>query len=140
MNARLLIVIVVTAVVASLVTVGLLALFVVAFLAFANYEVRQQVELPETELARPPDFDDENAVTVHVTAAGTVMMDDREFSIAEAPPAILEQIGPLDDGQTLADVTVIIRAEPDAPTGTLQELIKGCQRVGLSRFAVRASE
>jgi len=56
MNARVLIIVVVAAVAASLVTVGVLALFVVAFLAFANYEVRQVTELPDSELSRRPLF------------------------------------------------------------------------------------
>ena len=140
MNARVLIVVVVAAVAASLATLGVLSLFVVAFLAFARFEARQDIVLPDSELSRPADFDDEKSVSIHLTSAGTAMLGDREFAVAETPAVILEQMGSLDEGQSIADVTVIIVADKDTSPGVVQELVTACQTVGFEQFRLRAAQ
>jgi biopolymer transport protein ExbD len=140
MNARVLIVVVVAAVAASIATLGVLALFVVAFLTFARLEVRQQREFPESELVSIPYDNDERTVSVHVTRAGMVLLADRELSVAETPSVILEQMGPLDEAQSVADVTVIVVADKKTSPAVVQQLIKACQTAGFERFSLRAGQ
>ena len=40
----------------------------------------------------------------------------------------------------VADATIIIRAHQDCPVGSVQRLIKECQKMGFEIFALRAKE
>ena len=139
MNARVLIIAVAAGVVAAFAVAGVMMLLVLALFTSAGFQFSPDPVLPESELAGPPETDDEKTVSAYVTRTGTVLIGDRESSVDEATSLILEQLKQLDEGQSVADYTVIIRAE-DAPPGTVQELIKAFQATGFERFKIRAAE
>ena len=41
--------------------------------------------------------------------------------------------------EIIKDVTVLIRADSEVPTGLVQELIKKCQEAGFTKFSLRAT-
>ena len=43
-------------------------------------------------------------------------------------------------GRTASEATVIIRADKNAKTGRVQELIEVCQKTGFEKFALRARQ
>jgi biopolymer transport protein ExbD len=42
--------------------------------------------------------------------------------------------------EKLSDVTIVIRADEDASTGLVQEVIQLCQELGFERFALRGKQ
>lgn len=140
MNARVLIVAVAAGVVAALAVAGVMMLLVLALFTSAGFEPSPDVRLPESELAGPTEADFDTTVSVYLTRSGTVVMGEREASVGEAPSLIREFVKQLDAELSAADFTVIICADPDAPTGTVQELIKAFQASGFERFVLRGRE
>jgi len=139
MNARVLIFALAAGVVAAIAVAGVMMLLVLALLTSAGFQSAQDVVLPESELAELPETVDETTLTVHVAPSGTVLIGDREASVDEAPALVLESVKRLDAELSAADCTVVIRAAPEAPTGTVQQLIKALQSTGFKRFALRAA-
>ena len=62
--------------------------------------------------------------------------------IAQLKSALLRetQIIKRHTSKNLADVTVIIRADEDAKTGQVQEVIQACQELEFERFALRGKQ
>ena len=45
-----------------------------------------------------------------------------------------------DQGDAVKDVSVILRADKEVPTGLVQELIKQAQEAGFEKFAMSATQ
>ena len=123
-------------------TFQLIAFFMV-LLNFTEAEQHQRINLPSSELAKPPDQPFEEPRTLQLTKNGTVL-----FAGDEVP------VGPLLERRLLTErqilertankspsmVTVIIRADADAQTGEIQEIIQLCQKMGFEKFVLRARQ
>jgi biopolymer transport protein ExbD len=121
-------------------TFQLIAFFMV-LINFTQSEQNERIRLPDSELAKPPDAPLEFPITLHLTEESSVIIGGQEISMAALRPFLIKERQVLESqGQSLSDATIIIRADRDARTGRVQELIKRCQDNGFERFALRAKE
>ena len=121
-------------------TFQLIAFFMV-LINFTQSEQNEKVQLPLSELAKPPDGPLESPITLHLTTNSTVIIGDAEVAAAALGPYLVREANALKvQGKVTADATVIIRADREAQTGTVQELIKICQENEFEKFALRAKE
>ena len=107
------------------------------------------IRLPASELAKPPDAPPESPITLQLTSQGTVI-----FSGEESPPdqdptlwlrprlLIERQTIARTPRRSVADATIIIRADRNAQAGRVQELMQLCQEraIGFQKFKLRAKQ
>ena len=121
-------------------TFQLIAFFMV-LLNFTEADQNEKIQLPKSELAKPPDAPFEHPIFVQLTKVGTVILSDQEVPLAGLKPYMIRE------GEFLkirekspSDATVIIRADANAPVGSVQEVIQMCQEAQFETFALRAEE
>jgi biopolymer transport protein ExbD len=123
------------------VTFQLIAFFMFV-LNFSEVDQDQRINLPSSELAKPPEVAYETPLTIQLTEdeefifAGDLLTTDglkaallREAQIIKAHP-----------DKKVSDVTVIIRADRLAKTGKVQEIIQLCQQAEFETFALRGKQ
>ncbi len=123
-------------------TFQLIAFFMLV-INFSDVEQDQRVTLPASELARPPEAPYEHPLTIHLTENDRFIYGGREVTqLAQLRSALLQetQIILRHTTKKLADVTVIIRADEDAKTGLVQQVIQACQELEFERFALRGKQ
>lgn len=123
-------------------TFQLIAFFMLV-INFSDVEQDQRVQLPASELAKPPTAPYEQPLTIHLTKNDTYIFGGQERTkLAQLKSALLleTQIIERHTSKSLADVTVIIRADSDAKTGQVQEVIQTCQELKFERFALRGKQ
>jgi biopolymer transport protein ExbD len=118
-------------------------------LSFTSMERSELINLPASELAKPPEAPPESPLTLQLTSQGTVI-----FGGERSPPgedAFLwlrlkllreAQIMRQTPGRSVAQATIIIRADRSAKTGRVQELMQLCQQraIGFEKFKLRAKQ
>jgi len=121
-------------------TFQLIAFFMV-LINFAEADQNQRIHLPDSVLAKPPEAPLENAITLQLTKEGSVILGGEEYPLtAMAGPLLRESQVMRARGKSPSKATVIIRADSDAKTGRVQELIKVCQDTKFEKFALRAKQ
>ncbi|MEX1232708.1 MAG: biopolymer transporter ExbD [Planctomycetaceae bacterium] len=124
------------------------------FMVVINFEQTQadeRVKLPRDQLAKPNEVKREHKVVVNMG-----FIRDKEGNKLSEPEILLmgEQVPVLDFGprlQTearlfrarnvdLKEVTVVIRADSEIPTGLVQELIRLAQEAEFEKFAMAAQQ
>ena len=123
-------------------TFQLIAFFMLV-INFSDVEQDQRVTLPASELARPPEAPYEHPLTIHLTENDRFIYGGREVTqLAQLRSALLQetQIILRHTTKNLADVTVIIRADENAKTGLVQQVIQACQELKFERFALRSKQ
>ncbi|HEX6962940.1 MAG TPA: biopolymer transporter ExbD [Lacipirellula sp.] len=106
-------------------------------------EVDQRVTLPASELAKPPDAPYEHPLTIHLTERGEYIYAGEALpGLDPLRSALLreKQIIERYAVEKLEDVTIVIRADEDAQTGQVQEIIQLSQELGFERFALRGKQ
>jgi biopolymer transport protein ExbD len=121
-------------------TFQLLAFFMI-IINFSENDQNDAIKLPKSVLAKPPDRPLDFPITLHVTKAGNVIYGADEM-IIPAIPTVLRRERSLaeSEGRKVGDANVIIRADRQAKTGKVQELIKICQENQFEKFVLRAME
>jgi biopolymer transport protein ExbD len=123
----------------------LIAFFMV-LINFSEVEQDQRVNLPLSELAKPPEVAYEKPITLQMTedegiilnAGGADLLTIEELRIALKREAqIIRAAG---DDVRLSDVTVIVRADKNARTGKVQEMIEAAQDAEFETFALRGQQ
>ena len=120
-------------------TFQLIAFFMLV-INFSDVEQLQRIKLPQSELAKPPEVPYDQPLTIHLTDDGRFVYGGREhLQIDRLRSALLQetQIIKRHKSKAVADVTVIIRADANARTGLVQEIIKTCQDLEFETIAVR---
>lgn len=118
----------------------LICFFMVA-LNFNEADQNERIQLPTSELARPPEGALEYPITLHLTTENTVIIGGDEVSLTQLRPYLIREKGGLQvQGKTLDDATIIIRADGKQQIGRVQELIRFCQDQGFEKFVMRAQE
>ena len=120
-------------------TFQLIAFFMLV-INFSDVEQDQRVTLPASELARPPEAPYDHPLTIHLTKNDRFIYGGREVTqLAQLRSALLQETQIIKRYKTenLADVTVIIRADENAKTGLVQQVIQACQELEFERFALR---
>ena len=123
-------------------TFQLIAFFMLV-INFSDVEQDQRVQLPASELVKPPAAPYEQPRTVHLTKSDTFIFGGRErANLAQLKSDLLRetQIIKRHTSQSLADVTIIIRADSEAKTGQVQEVIQACQELEFEKFALRGKQ
>lgn len=116
--------------------------FFIFILTFEGADQDTRIQLPNSELAKPPERPNDIPITLQVTKEGHILAAGNVFptpaaakSLLNVEKSVIEQ-----QGKSAADATIIIRGHKDAKTGDIQELIKVSQEVGFERFSLRAKE
>ncbi|MCS7303558.1 MAG: biopolymer transporter ExbD [Thermoguttaceae bacterium] len=120
-----------------------LIIFFMLTINFVTEDQSERIKLPESELAKPPETPWESPIVLQLTAAKppSVIVGGDEVSLSLIRGILQREKQRLQElGRSAAKATVIIRADRDAHTGTLQKLIKECQDLGFERFVLRARE
>jgi biopolymer transport protein ExbD len=110
---------------------------------FSDTEQDQRVTLPASELAKPPEAPYDHPLTIHLTKQGEYIYAGAAMgSLDELRAALLreKQIIERYALEKLEDVTIVIRADEDARTGQVQEIIQLCQELKFERFALRGKQ
>ena len=120
---------------------------------FENTKADERVKLPRDAIARPPAVKPEHELVLNLvyrrdsTGAMTnsipeVFYDNRYVDINRISPQLEQERRVMDKlygGEVIKDVTVVIRADSQVPTGMVQDLVKRCQDAGFSRFSLKAA-
>jgi biopolymer transport protein ExbD len=122
-------------------TFQLIAFFMV-LINFAAADQNERIRLPISELAKPPDTPLMSPITLQLTKQGTVLLAGQETPI-EGLRRLLQQekkaISETSEAGPKA-ATIVIRADRDAQTGKVQEVIRVCQETGFEKFDLRAKQ
>jgi biopolymer transport protein ExbD len=128
------------------------------FMIITNFEQTQadeRVKLPMDELARPPKTKRDKELVINIGFVRTSEGDrvgagvpvifypnaPKPLTIGEfKTPLQLEKQNFADTGVNPKDVTVILRADSEVPTGMVQDLIKMSQEAGFEKFALKAQQ
>jgi biopolymer transport protein ExbD len=123
------------------VTFQLIAFFMFV-LNFSEVDTDQRINLPASELARPPDAPYSQPLTVQMTADETILFAGDEMLPDALQSALMReaQIIKAYPNKQLSDVTVVLRADRAAKTGKVQEIIQMCQKAGFDMFALRGKQ
>jgi biopolymer transport protein ExbD len=121
-------------------TFQLIAFFMV-LVNFTEADQNERIQLPTSELAKPSETAFEYPIFIQLTNADTVILGGQEVPLSGLKPYMIRE------GEFLRlrnkspdDATVIIRADANAATGTVQEVIQVCQESKFEKFALRAKE
>jgi biopolymer transport protein ExbD len=122
-------------------TFQLIAFFMV-LLNFSDVEQSQEINLPASELAKPPDVPYDEPLTVQLKADGTVIFASEEMTIDGLAPHLVteSQVIRAHQEKRMSDVTVIIRADELAKSGDVQRIIQKCQDAEFDTFALRGRQ
>ena len=123
------------------VTFQLIAFFMFV-LNFSEVDQDQRINLPSSELARPPDVAYDEPITIQLTADETILFAGDQLTASRLKSALLReaQIIKAHTEKKVSDVTVIIRADRLAKTGKVQAIIKLCQEAEFDTFALRGRQ
>jgi biopolymer transport protein ExbD len=123
------------------VTFQLIAFFML-LLNFSEAERAEEIKLPTSSLAKPPEEPPDYQIILNLLPDGSIRfaghpIDKIEFLTGtlsrEISAAQREDVSP-------SEIAVIIRSHEDTPTGLVQELITKCQESELERFSLRVKE
>ena len=121
-------------------TFQLIAFFMV-LINFTQSEQNDKIQLPDSQLAKPPEVALEFPITLHLTEEGQVIIGGDEVAIAGLGPYLEAEASALAlRGEPQSKATVIIRGHKRADSGKVQDLIKACQDKRFEKFALRAKE
>ena len=121
-------------------TFQLIAFFMV-LINFTEADQNEQIQLPTSQLAKPPDSPFEHAIFVQLTKSGTVILSGQEFPLGGLNRYMQRESEFLKlTNKDPADATIVIRADANAIVGTVQEVIQICQEASFETFALRAEE
>ena len=119
---------------------------------FDQTQVDERVRLPTDSLAKPPEVRVEHQLVVNIgykrAKDGTrldplpfVFLQGEELRINEYRPRLQQEARIYQaKAVNLNDVTIVVRADSDVPTGQVQEFIKMSQDAKFEKFTLRAQQ
>ena len=123
------------------VTFQLIAFFMFV-LNFSEVDQDQRINLPLSELAKPPEVAYDEPLTIQMTSDDTILFAGDEMSLDQLQSALMReaQFIRAHPKKDVSDVTVVIRADRVAKTGRVQEVIQMCQKAEFDTFALRGRQ
>jgi biopolymer transport protein ExbD len=122
-------------------TFQLIAFFML-LINFSKVDRAEEIMLPVSELAVPPDGSIEFKMILNLEPGGNVIFAGQRIqSIDVMGPILNQEIRNAErENVAAADVAVIIRAHENSPTGLVQKLISKCQDNELESFILRVKD
>jgi biopolymer transport protein ExbD len=132
----------------------LLTFFMIA-INFENTKADERVKLPKDTLAKPPEVKPKDELVLNIgfvrDSAGekanpnpVLFYSGSDIPLDKIRPELEQEkrLFVLKGGneKVLEDVSVVIRADSDVPTGMVQNLIKTCQEIGFTKFSLKATQ
>jgi biopolymer transport protein ExbD len=128
----------------------LLTFFMIA-VNFENTKADERVKLPKETLAKPPVVKPEHELVLNYEyqrhpsgdrkkSIPEVFYNEQYVDVRDIRPDLEQErrvIERVHGPDFIKDVTVLIKADSEIPTGLVQELIRKCQEVGFSKFSLR---
>lgn len=102
----------------------------------------QQIRLPNSELAKPQEDAYDHAITTQVRSNGVIVLAGQEHSLESFRDAMLNEAAVQRrlKKKTLEHITIVVRADGNAATGKVQEVIRKCQEAEFQNFVLRAKQ
>ena len=122
-------------------TFQLIAFFMI-IMNFSKVDRAEEIELPRSQMAIPPDSIPDYQIILNLDVDGTVKSGGNAYPSVSALKSFLKrQISAAErDRVAPEDISTIIRAHENTPTGKVQELIQLCQDNKLANFILRVKE
>ncbi len=122
-------------------TFQLIAFFML-IINFSEVEKSEEINLPLSELAKPPEEPPPYKITLNLKEDGSVAhFDNVMANIDVIRPVLIREIRTANtQGVPTSDINVIIRADMDARTGDVQRLMNKCKSEQLENFSLRVIE
>ncbi|REK16602.1 MAG: biopolymer transporter ExbD [Planctomycetota bacterium] len=121
-------------------TFQLIAFFMV-LLNFAETEQDARIKLPSSELAKPPEVALESPLVLQLTKDDKVIFGGELLPISGLGQPLSREKRFLElNGVDPKEATIVIRADGDAKTGVVQEVMQLCQENDFEIFALRAKQ
>ena len=130
-----------------------LIIFFMLTMNFSQDEQNELIRLPSSELAKPAEAKAEIPLTIQVSkfdmgkeklgeGQGRIVLFGGTWTDVNGidRALLLEKQLIEKKGGTAAKATVILRADKEAHTGKVQQLIKACQKRGFETFVLRAKQ
>lgn len=122
-------------------TFQLIAFFML-IINFSEVEKSQELQLPLSEIVKPPETPPPFKIILNMDAEGMIKF--REFEpvrLNALRPILLNEIGTASRmGVAPGKISVIIRADKNVRTGMVQELMDACKQERLEQFSLRVNE
>lgn len=128
-----------------------LLIFFMILINFADADQNARVRLPENDIVKPPEQPVPDAVTLQIAkqekkkSEYSVLLGADEFmgekELKRLKTALDKEVRfvKTEKKKTAKDMTVIIRADKDAPIGFINKVIHTCQEADIESFALRAT-
>lgn len=122
-------------------TFQLIAFFMI-LINFSEVDRSEDIELPLSELAKPPREAADHEMVLNLLPDGGVVYSSISFPRGDKLKPYFERKirDAKREGKEPADIRIVIRAHEDTPTGKVQELMAECEKASLSNFALRVKE
>ena len=128
--------------------------FFMVVISFEQTQADERIKLPADQLAIPPEVARENEIVLNIgflrDAAGNeigepgVTYGDDYIPVLNYGPNLQQErakyIALHGSEEALSEVTVVLRADSEVPTGLIQELMKMAQEAGFSKFSFKAKQ
>ncbi len=123
------------------VTFQLIAFFMF-IINFAEVDRAEEILLPSSQLAKPPSTPPDFQILMNLEQNGKVKFEGQLIEKIDFMTPIFNQeiSSARREGVAVGDISVVIRAHEDTPTGLVQELISKCQDSELQSFSLRVKE
>ena len=120
----------------------LLIAFFMLLINFSEIEKSEEIDLPDSVLARPPENPPEYQIVLNLDKDGAVIFAKQRVNEIDLIHVLLDQeIGVATrEGVSKGNINVIIRADRDVKTGLVQDLMAKCQESDLELFSLRVNE
>jgi len=113
--------------------------FFMLTLNFSQAVQDERIQLPVSELAKPPEGATADPITLQLMRDGMVIYAGEPVPVRDMGGYLEnEKRAMISAGKEPNAATVIIRADGRAKTGEVQDLIKVCQEKGFDKFVFRA--
>ena len=129
--------------------VFLLISFFTLVMNFSQAEQHEEISLPNSELAQPPDAPPPEMITLQILADHTILLGNRKCGIEYDDPrstslsaAIHDELDVLHTLRRVEprDVTIVVRGDAGVDVGYVQKAISVCQDRGADNFILRARQ
>ncbi len=118
----------------------LIAFFMV-LINFAQTESNDRVQLPSSQLVKPPEVALEFPIILHIAQDGEIILGGDDYTAETLRVGLRRELAVIKaEGKSVDDANVVIRAHKDCAAGDVQEVIRVAQEMKLTNFALRVKE